>query len=402
MSEKRKSVCLISSGIHTRNLRLQPWRYLHEVGIQLADMGHRVTILTDDTPDGRIESSSTLQIREVANVNHFRWRSNPAMQQALHDCQADAVIWHLGLPSFVHQNLDLGKETPIVGIYPGLIYRPSDFKKLGMRKVLKSFQMVQIHLMNAAVPRGAVRRAVQSGQLKQLVVLSETTRQQLIRAGVQPEGVKVIGPGVDLNWLQAHALNGKKEQTRMRLGYQPQDKVILYYGSPHPLRGMHDLLRAFEIAQQQEQALRLLILSRRREDELIREDAELKELLKKSAIRGCVKVVNGYLDVEQLMDYMAASDAVALPFQLVPADGPLSILEAQAQGKAVITTGVGSLPEMVAGGKHFLAEPANPVSLAQAVLAAAHNTAEKTYSRPANVRSWQQVGEEWSELIQRL
>jgi predicted deacetylase len=60
---------------------------------------------------------------------------------------------------------------------------------------------------------------------------------------------------------------------------------------------MHDLLRAFEIAQQQEQALRLLILSRRREDELIREDAELKELLQKSTARGCVQVVNGYLDV---------------------------------------------------------------------------------------------------------
>jgi hypothetical protein len=154
------------------------------------------------------------------NVNHFRWRANPAVQQALHDCQADAVIWHLGLPSFVHQSLDLGKEIPIVGIYPGLIYRPADFKKLGFAQSLKSLQMVQIHLMNAAVPRGAVRRAVQSGQLKQLVVLSETTRQALIRAGVQSEGVKVIGPGVDLNWLQAPALNGKKEQTRTRLGYQ--------------------------------------------------------------------------------------------------------------------------------------------------------------------------------------
>jgi glycosyltransferase involved in cell wall biosynthesis len=402
MSEKRKSVCLISSGIHARNLRLQPWRYLHEVGSQLANQGHRVTILTDASSDGKIESSSALEIRDLANVNHFRWRTNLAFQHALDDCQADAVIWHLGLPSFVHQSLDLGKEIPIVGIYPGLIYHPSDFKKLGFRRVLKSLQMVQIHVMNAAVPRGAVRRAVQSGQLKRLVVLSETTRQELVRAGVQSEGVKVIAPGVDLNWLKAPTLNGKKEQTRTRLGYQPEDKVILYYGSPHPLRGMHDLLRAFEIAHQQDLALRLLILSRRREDELIREDAELKELLEKSTARGCVQVVNGYLDTQQLIDYMAASDAVALPFQLVPADGPLSILEAQAQGKTVITTRVGSLPEMVAGGTHFLAEPADPGSLAQAVLAAAHNVAGNECTRPANVRSWQQVGEEWSKLLQRL
>jgi hypothetical protein len=42
-----KSVTLISGGLRLNNLRLQPWRYLFEVVVQLQRLGHRVTLVSD-------------------------------------------------------------------------------------------------------------------------------------------------------------------------------------------------------------------------------------------------------------------------------------------------------------------------------------------------------------------
>jgi glycosyltransferase involved in cell wall biosynthesis len=297
----------------------------------------------------------------------------------------------------------------VVGIYPGLIYHLNEIGRLGVWNMVKELNMLQIHFLNALIPRHFIRQAVQEGKLAHLVVLSEMTRSELIRIGVQPEAVKAIGPGVDDIWLEPPHQNGHVAITREENGYLPEDKVILYYGSPQPLRGLHDLIRAVEIAHHSDSHLKLLILSRRREDELLKENAGLRNLLEHSRIRPAIKVVSGFLSPEKLVEYMAAIDAVALPFQLVPADGPLSLLEAQAQGKPVITTRVASLPEMVSRGAHYLADPANPASLAEAVLAAANeidfDRAEKGRGLPKlspALRRWQQVGAEWSQLVQSL
>jgi glycosyltransferase involved in cell wall biosynthesis len=409
MSE-RKSITLISNRIHERYLRLQPWRYLHEIGRQLTQQGYRVTIITDGVEDGlATQSEAPFTIRHIPDVNRYRWRSNSALHHALEKSKPDVILWHIGLPSFVHQDLDFGFDVPLVGIYPGLIYQPNEIGKLGVWNMVKELTMLQIHFLNVLIPRHFIRQAIQEGKLAHLVVLSETTRSKLIQIGVQPEAVKAIGPGVDDVWLDPPHQNGHVAKTREENGYLPEDKVILYYGSPQPLRGLHDLIRAVEIAHHSDPHLKLLILSRRREDELLKENAGLRNLLSRSRIRPAIKVVSGFLSPEKLVEYMAAIDAVALPFQLVPADGPLSLLEAQAQGKPVITTRVASLPELVEHGAHYLADPANPASLAEAVLAASKDInlerAQKRRGLPKlspALRRWHQVGAEWSQLVQSL
>ena len=171
------------------------------------------------------------------------------------------------------------------------------------------------------------------------------------------------------------------------------------------------MIGALEIARRSDPSLRLLVLNRRRANELSREDAQLRRWVSQSGISRHVKVISGYLDRETLIRHVAASDVVALPFELVPADAPLGLLEAQALGKPVVITRVACLPELAAGGISYLAEPADPASLARALRQAAaelrsaggHNKAvdERSVHRP-QVRTWQQMGEEWSHLIQSL
>jgi glycosyltransferase involved in cell wall biosynthesis len=410
MSARRKSVSLISSRINSLDLPLQPWRYLHEVALQLTHQGHDVTIITDGEADSRLDGNgSGVRYCRVPSVGRYHLRQNEVLQQVLQDNQPEVILWHVGMTSFLHQQMQGWPSVPVVGIFPGVVYQPRDFAQVGIRNLVNEFRLVWIHILGGMTPRRLLRRPVEKGWLSKLVTLTHTTREQLIRCGISPQSVQTISPGIDEIWFHPPSQNGYASGLREQLGFNAQDKIILYFGSPQPLRGLHDLVRAFEIAHPSDPNLKLLILSRRREDELLKENAGLKLLLDNSSVREHIKVVSGFLDQEKLVEYMSLSLAVALPFQIVPADAPLSLLEAQAQGKPVITTRVASLPEMVAGGSHYLANPADPVSLAQALLDAAKEkgrdpaqpSRELQNSSPA-LRRWHQVGEEWSRLVQSL
>lgn len=413
MTSRQKSVCLITGGYVEKNLRLQPWRYLSEVAERLAAQGHPVTVISDAAPGtppalAGAPVDRTPTIHRIPTVNRFRWQQNRPLQAALQEIEPDVVLWHLGLPSFVHQRLDGWPDVPVVGIYPGLVYRPQELLRLGIRKLARGYRLSAIHVLGTLVPKRFIRRSLGRGALTRLVAQTQATGQRLLETGLSPQQVTVIPPGVDEQWYQ-FAANGQGN-VREQLGYTDADTVVLYFGSPAPLRGLHTLLRAFGMARRQDASFKLLILNRRRTDELLREDAELRRLLSHSDVGQHVQVVSGFLAPDVLTQHVAASDLVALPFELVPADAPLSLLEAQALGKPVITTNVASLPELVAPGIHYLAEPADPVSLACALQQGmadlrTHRNGRRPHdvaSRRPTTRSWQQVGKEWSRLVQTL
>lgn len=410
MKHRLRSVCLISSGLAEGHTRLQPWRYLYEVARQLAAQGHAVTTISDG--GGQSPTHDQLDgvaVQRVPTVSNPRWRANPLLQAAIQSIRPEVILWHLGLTSFLHQRLDRWPQISLVGIFPGLIYRPYELLRLGPRRILKGYRLSAIHVLGTLVPKALLRRSVQDGVPKCLVALTQTTGQRLIASGLPQASVKVIPPGVDGIW-STYQHNGNSESVAT-LGFDEGDTIIIYFGSPAPLRGLRTLIRALKIARRSDPSLRLLVLNRRRANELSREDAQLRRWVSQSGISQHVKVISGYLDRETLIRHVAASDVVALPFELVPADAPLSLLEVQALGKPVVITRVACLPELAAGGTSYLAEPADPASLARALRQAAAELRsaggrnkvvdERSVHRP-QVRTWQQMGEEWSHLIQSL
>jgi glycosyltransferase involved in cell wall biosynthesis len=99
------------------------------------------------------------------------------------------------------------------------------------------------------------------------------------------------------------------------------------------------------------------------------------------------------------------SNLIALPFALIPSDAPLSLLEASSLGRPVLTTRLGSLPELVEGGRAYLAEPNDLPSLVQTLLQAAdeiHETAGRPRLPQRGVRTWADVGREWSEFLRSI
>jgi glycosyltransferase involved in cell wall biosynthesis len=406
---KRRTICLITGGYIEKNLRLQPWRYLSEVAQQLSAQGHKVTVVTDGgTQEPANRNGDEVTVQRLPTVNRFRWQQDDLLQRAVRQANPDLILWHLGLPSFAHQQFNGWPQVPVVGIFPGLIYKPQELFRLGLRKIVRGYRLSAIHVAGTLVPKSLIPRALQPGLVSSLVVQTKSTRDRLLETGLLPNQVKVIAPGVDAEWNGSE--RSEWEEVRAGLGYRACDTVIIYFGSPAPLRGLHTLLEAFSQARVYNPSLKLLILNRRHADELLAEDAELRRLIEDEEIKPHIKIVSGFLSPDVLVKHVAASDIVALPFELVPADAPLSLLEARALGKPVVTTRVASLPELLAPGKGYLAEPGDPESLAQALHDAAQHlhrckvegwhTPQQNGHMPA--RSWKEVGEEWSHFVQSL
>lgn len=437
LASNSRNVCLISSGMIEKNIRLQPWRYLHEVAQRLIQQGHQVTVLSDGLgsypahdvvaglPIRRLQSIGRPRVH-LSRLIGGRHGSNKALTSAIQSSDPDIILWHVGITSFLHQQISGWPDVPVVGILTSPMYEFADLRRIGLRKIVKNRDLSAMHVAGTLLPSQVVESAINSGKLEKIIVQTQTMRKQLVAQDIDQSRIAVIEPGIDKEWFRSapdskQALPCPKiNENRQTLGYAPSNKVILYYGSPAPLRGLHTLIRAVEMAHEQDESIRLLVLSRRHADQLMGEDEELRTLLSRGDIQEYTQIVDGFLEPETLVEFVATADVVALPFELVPSDAPLSLLESKALGKPIVTTNLACLPELAAGGTHYIAEPSDPVSLAQALLQAVADLPE---SRPdgqgckaaspqlisdaviehgAPLRSWEKVGEEWSHLIQTL
>jgi glycosyltransferase involved in cell wall biosynthesis len=391
---------MVSSGMVEANLPLQPWRYLRETVCQLAAQGHRVTLITD----GDKVLLPGIDIRHLRSVSNPRVCPNRRLFAVIARARPDVILWHLGLTSLLHQRSDGGGATPVVGIFTSPLYYWEELTRLGWPKLLRGHRLSLVHLLGTMVPRSLLRRRLAQSGMRALAVQTRTTAHRLAEMELWHNPIAVIPPGVDDAWVRGpvDVPNGLRES----LNYRPQDVVVVYFGSPAELRGLPTLIRAVALARRDAPALRLLILNRQREGEFGSEQGGLQRLLMECEISSYVQIVDNYLDRAALVDHVALADLVALPFELLPSDAPLSLLEARALGKPVITTKLACLPELVSRDVGYLAEPADPHSLAHALVCAAGER-NKERGRPENKsgclsRSWRQVGAEWSQLIQNL
>lgn len=396
---KRKSVCLIAQGMVKNNLRLQPWRYLSEVASGLAELGHEVTVISDGNEKGQIQNLlNQVSIHPLVSVRNPIWHRNASLQALLTRLDPDVILWHVGLLSFLHQRLEGLPKTPIIGIFTSPLYRPKHFLRLGIGKLATNYQLTTYHLIGSLLPRMLLRNCMVNSGLSSLVVQTETTRDQLCKRRLWFADIEVISPGIDQAWFMTTAKNNR--DLRNALGYEPGDVLIVFYGSPAPMRGLPILVEAFNYAHKINPSLHLLILSRCRPGELQQENSALERLVSSSQFHQYIQLIDGYLDQERLIAHVATADITVHPFELVPSDAPIAPLESAALGKPVVTTRVGCLPELVSGAESYLFEPADPVALSQALLQAAQD--KGTATGQTYNRTWQEMASEWSDLIQAL
>jgi glycosyltransferase involved in cell wall biosynthesis len=147
-------------------------------------------------------------------------------------------------------------------------------------------------------------------------------------------------------------------------------------------------------------------LSRRWPDEWKRQTARLHSYIERDGLKEVVHLVDGYLSRDELIKYTMAGDIVCLPFEMVPSDVPLSVLEAMALGRGVITTRIACIPELVSDERGFLVPPASANALGQQLqlilqnpsLAGERGRRAKAYVREC--RTHTSMGEELQSVLQ--
>lgn len=153
-----------------------------------------------------------------------------------------------------------------------------------------------------------------------------------------------------------------KGSVRDETGLDAEAKVVLYFGFVRAYKGLGHLLDAMSMAVFRVPDLHLLVVGEFWEDRKQYEDA-----VRRNGLREKVTIVDRYVPNEEVASYFHAADLVVLPY--VTATGSGIVQVAYGFGKPVLTTTVGSLPEVVEDGRTgYLVKPGDPEAIAEAIV----------------------------------
>lgn len=226
-------------------------------------------------------------------------------------------------------------------------------KRAGKRAVIHVHGAEFLDFYDGLGPRGKgiIDRFFRRADL--VLALSERWRQELERR-FETGTCRVLHNGVDPEECWG-AVSDPAEH--------PNSFVML--GRMGMRKGSYDLVEAAALAAQLNPALRLTMAG----------DGEVEQVRARVAERGLEDrvAVLGWVDGEKKLELLRNAAAVVLPSYH---EGlPMAILEGMAAGKAIISTTVGAIPEVVTGENGTLVEPGDVIALAQALLQYGGNVA---------------------------
>jgi phosphatidylinositol alpha-1,6-mannosyltransferase len=168
-----KSITLINSGLRQNNIRLQPWRYLFEVIIQLQRLGHPVTLISDERTG--ITDLTGIRVILLESTSNPKWSPNQTLARVMSKINSDVILWHVGLTSFLHQNFNINLAKPTLGIFTSPIYSRKDWMRLGWCKLFAGYQLCSVNIIGSLLPIPLLRKWMRNSGLDGLVVQTEST-----------------------------------------------------------------------------------------------------------------------------------------------------------------------------------------------------------------------------------
>ncbi len=192
-----------------------------------------------------------------------------------------------------------------------------------------------------------------------LVVISEGLAREFESRGVPADRIDLVPNGVDVERFTPHSISTVVRE-RLGLGNEP---VVAYIGSLYPWEGVDTLIEAGEQVLSEGLSLAILIVG----------DGECKdELVTLVRRRGLDHVIRltGRVAHGNIGAYYSAADVIVYPrrrsrqMDLVT---PLKPLEAAALGKAIVSSDVGGLRELLPEDTAVFFDPGDARSLARAL-----------------------------------
>lgn len=225
-----------------------------------------------------------------------------------------------------------------------------------------------------SITRWWTRQAI--GGASFVVTVSDHLRRQAIALGAVPDRTRRIINGTDTSLFHPAG----RAEARRELNLDPEARMILFVGWIAPTKGLRELGEAFARLARQSPRLRLVLIG---EGEMRR---ELEEQARAAGV-GDRLLFAGRRNSAEIARWLAAADLFCLPSW---AEGcPNVVVEALACGRAVVSTEVGGIPELVnTPAKGILVPPRNAGALTDALARAlAHPWDEEAIAASSN-RDW--------------
>jgi glycosyltransferase involved in cell wall biosynthesis len=173
--------------------------------------------------------------------------------------------------------------------------------------------------------------------------------------GLSPLRASVIPNGVDTMRFRFNAQN--RFDLRSRLGVKENEVLLGTVGSYYPVKGHRFLIDAMQKLVVFDRSLKLVMAGQGPLEE------ELRQQVNEKGLEANVQIV-GY--VEEIPGFLSALDIFVMPS--LSEGQPLSLLEAAANGRCVVATNVGGIPEVVVNRENgVLVPPGDVDALADAL-----------------------------------
>jgi glycosyltransferase involved in cell wall biosynthesis len=380
--------------LSVENCNLMPWRTACEIIKYLRTEGHDARLLSLGGKAGGLHGGIIPEgAREIPKRSA---RLKKELDRRYTQDRPKVIFWPVSWrESVARLKIVTNLGVPVVLWQPGGAYDFSaciySLLHVGIRRTLPYLREA---LCNKKEQVGRFRRL----GVRSIITMTKVSAGVAISAGWDGDRVYVIPPGRSEGTRQPRVWN-LTESFRKALGGTP---YFLYLGPPGRIRGVYELLRAFEGVAEELKDVRLVCLFR--SDNSV-EKGWLVKFIQGLSSQERILCDWGWVPRETLNGLMGSCHAVVMPFVLVPSEIPLGIIESMGFGKPVITTSSGGTGTFVS--QFGMTAPVGDVSaLIYAMIRLVKDTdfysercllTRKAYEEHP---TWQKVGTKWLQIAE--
>jgi glycosyltransferase involved in cell wall biosynthesis len=372
-------ITLVCQGFDSTTLKLQPWRRVYEISKRIASKGISVTILTDGYVKFQGKILDKINIVTLEGLSFAPFIRKEKLKETIISTNPDVVVWY-GTPFSAFFLAGLSSlQKPLIWDIETDLYNLKFLCKIPLREILNPINKIYLYFLTAILSKYFIRIVGNSSFIKKIIVPNNHLKKVLLEKGIFSNKIKIIGSAIEKQNENNNQII-TTDDLRLKLGYNEDDFLITYFGAPHTLRGPDIAILSMPQIISKLANAKLLVLSRRilgdindKERYNRIEEQYLKKQITKFNLENHITVISGFLEKERLNQYIQSSDVVVFPFRLVPSEPPVSVFEAMSKRKAIVTTNIGCLSEIMQDNRGLLVEPGSACELANAVLYLANN-----------------------------
>lgn len=226
-------------------------------------------------------------------------------------------------------------------------------------------------------------------QADAIVTVSDDLRRKAVAMGAPALRTQTIHNGCDLSVFHPD----DRSKARLRLGLNPESKIVVYVGRIDLKKGLRELVQAAARLRAVRSALQVYLVGSGPDKASI-----------ESTILACGAADSIHLvpscAFDEVAVWMAAADVVTLPSYMEGC--PNVVLEALACGRPVVATNVGGIPEILNDTCGVLVPPYDSGKLADALGTALDAPWDPAVTAAQGSRSWSAPAAELLEIFDAL